>query len=75
MIKQRNEKYNPDHSSNIQLTNLKFRLANSEQIDQLVELMYYRNPGLDKDFLHDKTNREIQKYSNGNEYGLSLIHI
>jgi ribosomal protein S18 acetylase RimI-like enzyme len=65
-----NEDFNPNVKSSKAPLGLNFVKAEAKHVQGVFELMFIRNPKIDKEILHKRLTREIIEISNGIDYGL-----
>lgn len=69
-MSQVNEEFNPNIKSAVAPSDLSFVKAEAKHIQGVFELMFLRNPEMDKEILHQRITKEITAISNGIDYGL-----
>ena len=65
-----NEEFNPKIKSSNAPADLQFVKAEVEHTQGIFELMFLRNPKMDKEKLIERVKKEITEISNGRSYGL-----
>ena len=65
-----NEPFKPEIKSEKLPEGISFSIAESKHIEEIFELMFLRNPGMDKVNLLNRIEREVLELNNGVDYGI-----
>ncbi len=70
MNQKKNEPFNPNMESGEPSGNLEFKKAGFEHIKEIFELMFLRNPEMDREKLLKRTEKEVIELNDGVDYGV-----